>query len=186
MCIDVTRIMGEAVLPAHLAEFAGPVGEHCGSALVGKVGKLAAIGMVVAAAQKPAPPYLVISRCIKTESALLERQLLALAPDELAPPDKGMVDGAAQRLPSQRGINPIKLRKKIAAQVVVPAPIRKSNIHVGRLGDVFIGTQMRYRAHIAFCGGSEQRVLCVAGIAAEELPGCFQENAFRRRNDMFD
>src|SRR6266550_1498906 len=73
-----------------------------------------------------------------------------------------MVDGAAQRLPSQRGINPIKLRKKIAAQVVVPAPIRKSNIHVGRLGDVFIGTQMRYRAHIAFCGGSEQRVLFVA------------------------
>src|SRR5207249_8394180 len=100
--------------------------------------------------------------------------------------DKGMVDGAAQRFPSQRGINPIKLRKKIAARVVVPAPIRKSNIHVGRLGDVFIGPQMRYRAQIALCGSSEQRVLCVAGIAAEELPSCFHENAFWRRNDPLD
>src|SRR5437879_12486444 len=155
MCIDVTRIMGEAVLPAHLAEFAGPVGEHCGSALVGQVGKLAAIGMVVAAAQKPSPSYLVISRCIKTESALLERQLLPLAPNELAPPNERMVDRTAQRLPSQRGVNSVKLRKKIAAQVVVPTCIRQPDIQVSRLSKVLGGTQNSPPAQTRCVAGSD-------------------------------
>src|SRR5215470_12418611 len=130
MCIDVTRITNEAVLSPHLAKLARPIGEHDRSTLVGQGGELTAIGMVIPAAHEPASRELVITRCEEPESTLLRRRLLALAPDELAASDERMVDRAPQRLPAQGGINPVELGKKISTQVVVPARIRQTDIHI--------------------------------------------------------
>src|SRR6266567_6713307 len=124
--IDITRIARKAVLATYLAEFARPVGEHCGCSRVGEVGELAATGAIEASTHKPAATQLIISRCVETESALFGRKLLPLTPYKLTSPNKGMVNGAPQRLPAQSSIDAIQLSQEIAAHIIVAARVGES------------------------------------------------------------
>src|ERR1700756_3141620 len=106
--------MREAILAAHLAEFTRPVRHSRRDSLVGEIIEAAAIGIVEARSRKPAPPPLVIRRSVEPECALLHRQLLPLAPDQLATPDKRMVDRPAQWLPPNRCIRSVQLGQEVA------------------------------------------------------------------------
>src|SRR5437879_2701190 len=98
MGIDITCIVRETILPAHLAELARPIGKHDRAALIGEVGKFAARGTVKAPAHKPAPSQLIVTRGVEPEGSLLQGKLLALAPDEFTPAHKRMVDRTPQRI----------------------------------------------------------------------------------------
>src|SRR5436309_2277850 len=149
MSIDVIAIVREAVLSAQLAELAWPIREHNRTAFVGESSIPAAVGVIVASTQKPAAPQLIIRRSIVSESFLSRGQLLAIAPDELAAADEGVVNRAAQRLPAQRGIDSVELGKKVRAQIIVAACVRNAQIQVRRFIDIAITAQMGDGAHIA-------------------------------------
>src|ERR1700736_1199725 len=103
--IDITRVASETALSAQLAEFAWPVGQHRGRALIGPTGKLTPIGTIKASANKPAAAQLIIARVVEAECALFGRRVLALAPDELSSSHEGMINGATQRPPAKRSVD---------------------------------------------------------------------------------
>src|SRR5260370_14668105 len=103
----ISRVIRKTILSPNLAEFARPVRQDCGTALIRQVGVARPIRPIIASPQKPPPVKLVLSRRVHTEGALLQRRLLALAPDELAASHERVVDGAPQRLPADCGSHTI-------------------------------------------------------------------------------
>src|SRR5438105_1087787 len=103
--LEISGVLCEPVLPANLTEFAWPIGEHGGHSVIFLKHVARAFGPVISAADKPATAKLIVSRSIHAEGTLQARQnhgrqLLALAPDQLRPSNKRVVDGAPQRLPA--------------------------------------------------------------------------------------
>src|SRR5438309_1126289 len=84
-------------LGTKLRELARPIGEHERAALINCEGVAAAISVVITRSDEPSAAELVVGRGIHAEGALLEWELLTLAPDELAASNKRVVDRAAQR-----------------------------------------------------------------------------------------
>src|SRR6476619_2580684 len=113
VALFVLRILREAIFSTNLAEFAWPVGKSRGCALVGQGIELAAIGPVKAPAGKPSSAQLIVSRCVPAECSLFTRELLTLAPYELASSYERVIDGTAQRLPAQSCINAVKLTNEV-------------------------------------------------------------------------
>src|SRR5207248_11081485 len=109
-------------------------------------------------------------------------KLLAVAPDKFAATNKGVIDGAAQRLPTDSRIYSVeigyeivvKLRRQRQAGVVVAARVGSADIEVGGFGDVFVSTQVSDSAHVFALNTFEY----VGGIAAEELSGAFKIDPF--------
>src|SRR5208337_2130383 len=115
----ISRVIRKTILSPNLAEFARPVRQDRRTALIRKVGLTRPIRPVVASAHEPPPVKLVFSRPVHTEGTLLERRLLALAPDELAASHERVVDGAPQRLPAHRGIHTVQAGDEVRPQFVV-------------------------------------------------------------------
>ena len=65
--IPALSIAGVTILTAHLAELAGPVGQHHRTALVGQIGKFRAVSIIVTSAKKPSAAKLIVSRSIEAE-----------------------------------------------------------------------------------------------------------------------
>src|SRR6266567_5781034 len=116
VAVAALRVSAEAILSTKLAEFAGPISQRRGETFVPQIVELAPVGPVEAPATEPSPSKLVIPRRVKTETALLTRELLPLAPDEFAASNKRMIDGTPQRLPTNGRINSVELRNKVARQ----------------------------------------------------------------------
>src|SRR5919109_2791274 len=131
MGVEIARVAGKTVLPAHLTELAGPISQHRRGTLVGQAGGLGAVRLIISSANEPTTAQLVITRGVKAEGTLLKGQLLALAPDEFTTSHQGMVDGTPQRPPAQGGVDAIKLGQEVSAQIVVSARIGQTNIEIG-------------------------------------------------------
>src|SRR6267378_5559239 len=100
--------MPEAVLAADLAKFAGPIGEDSGKTGVRQICIRSLTAAVKAAADGPAAIGAVFGIGIKAECVLgLEksggRNLVARAPEKFVAKQEGVVDRAAQRLPTESG-----------------------------------------------------------------------------------
>src|ERR1019366_419730 len=121
----ISRIIGKTILSPNLAEFARPVRQDRRTALIRKVGLTRPVRPVITSAHEPTPVKLVLSRRIHTKGTLLERRLLALAPDELAASHERVVNGAPQRLPAHGGIHAVQAGDEIRPQFVVAARIRE-------------------------------------------------------------
>src|SRR5882724_5522001 len=81
VAVPVLGVMRKPIFPAQLAEFAGPIRQRSGDALVGLVVEAAAVGPIESSAAEPAPPELIVPGGVKTKCALLAGELLPLAPD---------------------------------------------------------------------------------------------------------
>src|SRR5260370_7132535 len=113
--------MPKAVLPADLAELAGPVGKDTGKAGIGQIGIGGAAAAVEASADGPAAIDAIFGGGVHAEGVLgLEnvdgRQLIAGAPEELSAGKEILVDGAAQRFPAGRAVPALPLAQQIGAE----------------------------------------------------------------------
>src|SRR5437868_10725651 len=81
VAFSILSISVKAILSAKLAEFAGPISQRCSRAFVRKIVELAAVRPIKSSAGKPASSELIVARRVHTESPLLTRKLLPLAPD---------------------------------------------------------------------------------------------------------
>src|SRR4029077_3682488 len=84
--------LGEAILPANLAEFARPVGEQRGKTVIGQIRPAGAAGTVIAPSDRPAPVEAIIARSVEAKRALLHGQLVAAAPDKFRAADEVVID----------------------------------------------------------------------------------------------
>src|SRR2546425_1115218 len=151
-------IAREAILPAHLAELGGPIGQQSGEPAVIQAGLARAVGAIVARANSPAPVEAILTGSIEAEGPLRLGQqrrgeLIAMAPDQFGAGEEVMVDGAAQRLPAQGGVEAIELSVKGGADVVMPESVGETEIPVGGLAQVAVAAQESDRAACVPPGG---------------------------------
>src|SRR5689334_6604445 len=177
-------------LAAYLAELGGPVSEEQRAARVvqGRIGD--SLRPVEAGADKPAPRELVIPGKIVSERFLhrahanLGREIRTYRgarPDELAAGQERVIDRAAERLPSQRGVHSVQLVRAIAPETV-PAGVGCSQAEIGSLVEISVGAQVPDGRKVIAALGTEHAL----AVAAEKLRGGFQEQALRRRHDPAD
>src|SRR5207248_3301238 len=88
--------------------------------------------------------------------------------------DEGVIDGAAQRLPPNGGIDSIELVSYVRPERRVPPRVRTTQIEIRGFGDIPIGAQMLDGRDIAAPVGMKQLVR----ITPENLRGAFQEDFF--------
>src|SRR5713101_652076 len=148
----------EAILAANLAELAGPIGE---------IGGGGAAAAVKAPTDGPAAVRAVIHGRVETEGALdLEEfcggELVALAPEKFGAPDNGVVDGAAQGLPAERGISAVKIGEGVGAEFVVAAGVGSAEVNVGGFAEVLVGAEVADDANVLAAAGSENTVRVAA------------------------
>src|SRR5258708_16746515 len=98
--------MPKAVLPADLAELAGPVGKDTGKAGIGQIGIGGAAAAVKASADRPATIDSIFGGGVHAEGMLgLEnangRNLIPAAPEKLGAEEEVFIDGAAQGSPAE-------------------------------------------------------------------------------------
>src|SRR5438132_4836015 len=110
--------MAITILATDLAKLAGPIGENTGKTGVRQAGIGGAAAAVEAAAQSPAAVDAIFGIGIEAESVLgLEdvkrRKLVPDAPEQFRAEEERMVDGAAERLPTKRGVSGIEVREEI-------------------------------------------------------------------------
>src|SRR4029077_459554 len=106
--------MAIAILSTDLAELARPVGQDTRKTSVGETRAVGVAAAIKASADSPAAIETVFGVSVHAESVLrLEnvggRELVACAPEEFGAEEERVVDGAAERLPAQRGIGGIKI-----------------------------------------------------------------------------
>src|SRR6266436_698078 len=180
--------MPEAVLPADLAELAGPIGEDSGKAGVRQicVGGMAAA--VKAAADGPAAVGAVFGIGIEAEGMLgLEkssgRNLIARAPEKFIAEEEGVVDGAAQGLPAESGIGAVEIGEETGsiengadAGIVVAAGVGNPEIEIGGFAEIAVSAEMANNAEVLAARSLEQ----IVGIAAKNLGRPLEKPVFRR------
>src|SRR5882672_1522124 len=180
--------MPEAVLPADLAELAGPIGEDSGKAGVRQicVGGMAAA--VKAAADGPAAVGAIFGVRIEAEGMLsLEksggRDLVARTPEKFIAEEEGVVDGPAQWLPTESGVGAVEIREETRriesradAGIVVAASVGNPEIEVGGFAEVAVSAEMADNAEILAARSLEQ----IVGIAAKNLGCTLEKPVFRR------
>src|SRR3989449_10478316 len=159
--------MAITILATDLAELAGPIGENTGKTSVRQVGICGAAAAIEAAAESPAAVDAVFGIGIEAESVLgLESvgqgNLIACAPKEFGAEEERMVDGAAERLPTESGVGGIKVGQEICgikgcadARVVVAAGVGSAEIDIGRFAEVAIEAKMADNAGILAAVGGE-------------------------------
>src|SRR5712675_3708198 len=123
MRVEVS-VVGKLVLSAYLAELAGPVGQHGGETLVDEARVGDFTRAIIASANEPSPPQLIVARGVEAKRTLFERKLLPLTPDQFCPSHEGMVDGPAQGLPAQCGIDAVQVGKKVWTGGAVATRVR--------------------------------------------------------------
>src|SRR5260370_2375260 len=113
--------MAITILATDVAELAGPIGENTGKTGVRQAGIRSAAAAIEAATKCPAAVDAVFGVGVKAESVLgLEDvgvgqgNLVAGAPKEFVAEEEGVVDGAAERLPTESGISGIKVGQEIS------------------------------------------------------------------------
>ena len=99
ICIKVFRQPRKSVLATDLGKFAGPIGQHQGTAFVIEPGVDGAVGVIDPSTEEPAAGKLVVGGSIEAKGALIsecsigrtgneqalgQRRLVLLAPDKLA------------------------------------------------------------------------------------------------------
>src|SRR5512136_2912173 len=87
-------VPGEPVLPANLAELAGPVGNHRRKAAVRQQSVLRPVGPVVSPPNGPASRKPVVGRRIESKRWLNRKLRLTPAPDQLGPGKEIVIDGS--------------------------------------------------------------------------------------------
>src|SRR5207244_12138017 len=97
---------------------AGPIGENTGKTSVRQAGVGGAAAAVETATDSPAAIDAIFGIGIEAESVLglknvKRRKLVAGAPEEFSAEQERMVDGAAERLPTERGVGGIEVGQKI-------------------------------------------------------------------------
>src|SRR5438105_8391291 len=101
-------IAGPPELRADLAELAGPIGQHQGTAGILQSGVIQTLGTVETRAKEPAASKLIISGNVESVRGCHGmHRLLGMGPDELAASDERVVNGAAQRFPSHGCVDSI-------------------------------------------------------------------------------
>src|SRR5712671_2203655 len=130
MRVEVS-VVGKFILSADLAELARPVGQYGGETLVDKTRVLGLTRAIVASSYEPSPPQLVIARSVEAKGTLFEGKLLPLTPDQFCPSHEGVVDGPAQGLPAQCGIDAVQVGKKVWTGGAVATRVRGAKIKVG-------------------------------------------------------
>src|ERR1700730_2290987 len=91
-------VIRAAVLTAHLAELARPVGQDHRLSFVDEQGVVCMIRSIVAHTSKPTARELVIARDVIPESPLQTVRLLTMAPDQFGSAAEGAKDGQPGRL----------------------------------------------------------------------------------------
>src|SRR5437870_302761 len=181
-------IAREAILSAHLAELGGPIGQQSGEPAVSQVGLARAVGAIVPRADGPAPVEAILTGSIEAEGPLRLGQqqrrgeLIAMAPDQFGAREEVMVDGAAQRLPAQGGVEAVELGVKGGADVVMPESVGEAEIHVGGLAQVAVAAQVSDIADVLPPGGGKD----VGGIPAVNLRCPLEKNPLRRGENARD
>src|SRR5262249_28790992 len=155
--------MSVAVLATDLTKLAGPIGKNSGKAGVREVGVVGVAAAVEAAADSPTAIDAVFGRGIGAEGVLslkaVERgQLVAVAPEKFSAEKEILVDGATQRLPTERSIGAIKIGEEVVgveedvggngAGIVVTAGVGHADVQVGGLTQVAIGAEMADDAEV--------------------------------------
>src|SRR6266550_8981429 len=97
VCRRPVRVVGAPILPAHLAEFAWPVGQHGRTTFIEQRRVIRALRMVVASADEPAARELVVARGVVTHRSLPSAELTVVAPDDLTAADELVIDRPPQR-----------------------------------------------------------------------------------------
>src|SRR5207253_7796713 len=82
VCRGTVRIIDMAILAAHLAEFARPVGQDRRPATIEQRRIRRTIRTIVASAQPPAPRELVVAGDVVAHAPLASVELLPIAPDD--------------------------------------------------------------------------------------------------------
>src|SRR5439155_12162746 len=182
--------MAITILATDLAELAGPIGEDTGKTGVRQAGIRSAAAAIEAATKCPAAVDAVFGVGVKAESVLgLEDvgvgqgNLVASAPKEFVAEEEGVVDGAAERLPTESGISGIKVGQEISrikgsapdSSGVVAAGIGAAKIDIGRFAKVAVKTEMAHDADILAAVGRKY----IAGVATVDLGGSLKEPVFR-------
>src|SRR5260370_35954757 len=140
--------MAITILATDLAEFAGPVSEDARKAGVRQSSVGGAAAAIEASAKSPAAINAVFGVGIEAESVLgLEkvkrRQLVAGAPEQFCAEEERMVDGAAERPPTDGGIRTVEIREEKGriescadGGIVVTAGVGGSGLKIGRFAEV--------------------------------------------------
>ena len=112
--------MAKSVLTADLTELAGPVGQNSRKTGICQMGIVGEAASVKASADSPAAVDTVFGVGIEAEGVLgfeetggAVGKLVAVAPDKFVAEKEGMVNGAAQRLPAQGGIDAVQIREEV-------------------------------------------------------------------------
>src|SRR3989442_998403 len=157
--------MAIAILAPDLAELAGPIGENTGKTSVRQVGICGAAAAIEAAAESPAAVDAGLRLGGKAERGLgLEGvgqgNLIAWAPKEFGAEEERMVDGAAERLPTESSVGGIKVGQEICkgcadARVVVAAGVGSAEIDIGRFAEVAVEAKMADDTHVLAAVGGE-------------------------------
>src|SRR5882724_5828517 len=187
--VVVTRVRGiqqmaVAILSTDLAELARPVGEDTRKAGVGEARVVGVAAAIEASADSPAAIEPVFGVSVHAESVLrLEnvggRELVACAPEEFGAEEERVVDGAAERLPAQRGIGGIEISQECGwiggefAGIVVAVSVGDSKIEVRGFAEIAVGAQMADDAEILAAFRGED----IIRIAAKNLSGALGKPA---------
>src|SRR5260370_30621492 len=110
------------------------------------------------------------------------RKVVAGAPEEFVAEEEGMVDGAAERFPTEGGIGGINVGQKIFgirgsadSGSIVAAGVGTAEIDIGRFAKVAVKTKMADDADILSAVGREN----IRGVATGDLGGSLKEPVFR-------
>src|SRR5437879_924354 len=176
--------MAITILATDLAKLAGPIGENTGKTSVRQAGVGGAAAAVETATDSPAAIDAIFGIGIEAESVLglknvKRRKLVAGAPEEFSAEQERMVDGAAERLPTERGVGGIEVGQKIRgvkncaanSGSVVAAGVGAAEIDVGRFAEVAIEAKMADNAGVLAAVGGEN----VTRIAPENLGRSLEE-----------
>src|SRR5262249_34256839 len=174
-------VMAEAVLGANLTELARPVGQDSRKAVIDQPRVSGAATAVKAATHGPTAVQTIVDGGIQAEGALCLKtidggELITRAPDQLAPEENGVVDGAAQGFPAERGVRAIERGQEAGAEFIMAARVRCAEIEVRRFVQIFVSAQVADNADALAAVGGED----VGRIAAEYLRGALEEPVFRR------
>src|SRR5438445_126714 len=100
------------------------------------------------------------ARSTLIRGVMLERGMIA--PEKVGAGEERMVDGAAERLPTEGGVGGIKVGQEICgikgcadARVVVAAGVGSAEIDIGRFAEVAIEAKMADNAGILAAVGGE-------------------------------
>src|SRR5438093_8516704 len=136
--LDVFGVLRVAVLPADLAELAGPVREEGRDALVLERGVVGPVRAVQPHAREPALGELVLPRDVGAEGLGRARLQLLPAPHRLRAEAQARVDAPAQRPPAEGEIRSPQPCLERGPRVVVALRERSAEIEVGGLGEVAV------------------------------------------------